>query len=248
MESILFKLVNDIESVVNAPLNDHELDTLANEVADMLDRNLPGFVNYLSLLEKEKESLTKLDLRFIKLASKCVLKTLDVTQKQTDYTQFNHEFMIGFHCIEWLKAVAVFSPNVFDCELSLIYTCSTTLEPSPTTKLLPSELDTEQARIYFNRAVEAGLMSEQYKWLKSKALLACFCREMSIKLDLGKGYNSEGQKRLCWKPFEALFCIEKGSLRASLNEIQKTGQNPIGIEKVNDVFLYIQVNNNKVNK
>lgn len=232
MESILFKLVNDIESVVNAPLNDHELDTLADGVVNMLDVNLSNFVNYLSLLEKEKASLTKLDLRFIKLASKCVLKTLDVTQKQTDYTLANHEFMFGFHCIEWLKAVDVFFPNMFGCELSLIYTYSTPLEPSPTTKLL----DTEQARIYFNRAVEAGLMSEQYKWLASQFLLACFCREMSYKLDLGKGVNSEGQKRVCWQPFEALFGIKKGALRTSLNDIQKTGQSPIGIEKINNIF------------
>ena len=108
-------------------------------------------------------------------------------------------------------------------------------EPS-TGRELPSVLDTEQARIYFARAVEAGLMSEQYKWLASQALLACLCREMSIKLDLGKGYNSNGQKRLSWKPFEQLFGIKKGALRASLNDIQKTGQDPLGIEKVNDIF------------
>ena len=79
-------------------------------------------------------------------------------------------------------------------------------------------------------------MSEQYEWLASKSLLACFCREMSVNLDLGKGYNSEGQKRLCWKPFEQLFGIKKGALRASYNDIQKTGQDPIGIEKVNQIF------------
>ena len=101
---------------------------------------------------------------------------------------------------------------------------------------LPTELDTEQARKYFTRAVNAGLMSEQDKWLASQALLACFCREMSVKLDLGNGYNAEGQKRLSWKPFEQLFGIKKGALRASLNDIQKTGQDPTGIEKVNDIF------------
>lgn len=45
-----------------------------------------------------------------------------------------------------------------------------------------------------------------------------------------------GQKRLVWKPFEQLFNAKKGSLRASLNDIQKTGQNPIGIEKINAIF------------
>lgn len=108
-------------------------------------------------------------------------------------------------------------------------------EPA-TGRELPSELDTEQAREYFARAVAAGLMSEQYKWLASQSLLACFCREMSVNLDLGKGYSSEGQKRLSWKPFEALFGIKKGALRASLNDIQKTGQEPRNIEKVNAIF------------
>ena len=108
-------------------------------------------------------------------------------------------------------------------------------EPA-TGRELPTELDTEQARKYFERAVNAGLMSKQYKWLASQALLACYCREMSIKLDLGKGYKAEGQKRLSWKPFEQLFDKKRGALRASLNDIQKTGQDPTGIGKVNDIF------------
>ena len=108
-------------------------------------------------------------------------------------------------------------------------------EPS-TGRELPSELDTEQARKYFARAVNAGLMSEQYKWQATQVLLACFCREMSIKLDLGKGYNSEGQKRLSWKPFERLFDVKSKNLTTSLNDIKKTGQNPNGIEKVEEIF------------
>lgn len=108
-------------------------------------------------------------------------------------------------------------------------------EPA-TGRELPSELDTEQAREYFARAVAAGLMSEQYKWLASQSLLACFCREMSVNLDLGKGYSSEGQKRLSWKPFEALFNVKAKNLTTSLNDIKKTGQDPIGIEKVEAIF------------
>lgn len=101
---------------------------------------------------------------------------------------------------------------------------------------LPAELDTEPARKYFARAVAAGLMSEQYEWLASKSLLACFCREMSVNLDLGKGYSSEGQKRLSWKPFEALFNVKAKNLTTNLNDIKKTGQDPIGIEKVEAIF------------
>lgn len=108
-------------------------------------------------------------------------------------------------------------------------------EPA-TGRELPSELDTEQARKYFARAVAAGLMSEQYEWRASQFLLACFCREMSVNLDLGKGYSSEGQKRLSWKPFEALFNVKAKNLTTSLNDIKKTGQDPIGIEKVEAIF------------
>lgn len=116
-------------------------------------------------------------------------------------------------------------------------------EPTPTASderpiaiQKPTELNTDRAKEIFAKAVEAGLMSKDYEWLASKSLLACFCREMSVKLDLGKAYNSARQKRLVWKPFEQLFNAKKGSLRASLNDIQKTGQNPIGIEKINAIF------------
>ena len=101
---------------------------------------------------------------------------------------------------------------------------------------MPDELNTDRARKYFARAVADGLMSEQFEWLASQSLLACFCREMSVKLDLGKGYSSEGQKRLSWKPFEALFNVKAKNLTTSLNDIKKTGQDPIGIEKVEAIF------------
>ena len=101
---------------------------------------------------------------------------------------------------------------------------------------IPQELNTDRAKEIFAKAVEAGLMSKDYEWLASQSLLACFCREMSVKLDLGKGYSSEGQKRLSWKPFEALFNVKAKNLTTSLNDIKKTGQDPIGIEKVEAIF------------
>lgn len=101
---------------------------------------------------------------------------------------------------------------------------------------MPDKLNTDRARGYFEKAIRLGLMNEQYEWLSSKALLACFCREMSVNLDLGKGYSSEGQKRLSWKPFEALFNVKAKNLTTSLNDIKKTGQDPIGIEKVEAIF------------
>lgn len=102
--------------------------------------------------------------------------------------------------------------------------------PDTTTNHLPSELDTENAHKYLTKAKEIGLIDDNYKWLKGKQLLACFCHDMSQKLNLGKG------NRIAWKPFEALFGIEKGKLRGSYNDIQKTGQNPSDIALVDDIF------------
>lgn len=116
-------------------------------------------------------------------------------------------------------------------------------EPTPTASderpiaiQMPTELNTDRAKEIFAKAVDAGLMSKDYEWLASQSLLACFCREMSVNLDLGKGYSSEGQKRLSWKPFEALFNVKAKNLTTSLNDIKKTGQDPIGIEKVEAIF------------
>ena len=109
-------------------------------------------------------------------------------------------------------------------------------EPSTEAVQLPQELDTAEARRYFARAVEAGLMSEQFKWLKSQVLLACFAHNMSLKLELNKAVNSDGSSRISWRPFEVLFGLKKYTLRGSFNEIQKTGQEPRGIETVNTIF------------
>lgn len=102
--------------------------------------------------------------------------------------------------------------------------------PNTTTNHLPSELDTEEAHKYLTKAKEIGLIDNNYKWLKGKQLLACFCHDMSQKLKLGKG------ERIAWKPFEVLFGMGKGKLRSNYNDIQKTGQNPSDIALVEDVF------------
>ena len=100
----------------------------------------------------------------------------------------------------------------------------------PQQNKLPNELNTDEALKYFTKAKEIGLIDANYKWLKGKQLLACFCRDMSFKLDLGKG------GRISWQPFEILFKTKKGSLRSNLNDIQKTGETPTDIYLVDKVF------------
>lgn len=95
---------------------------------------------------------------------------------------------------------------------------------------MPKELMTPEARVYFEKAIELGLMDANNNWLKGWQMLACFAREMSLKLKLGKG------ERIAWKPFETLFCVPKGKLRLNYNDIQKTGQAPQEVYLIDKVF------------
>lgn len=99
---------------------------------------------------------------------------------------------------------------------------------------LPPELSTSEAMEIWKKAQKAGLVDEQYKWLETKVLLACFAKEMSDRFNLGKGTNSDGSKRINWKIFENLFDIL--GLRGALNDLKKTGENPLNINLVNDIF------------
>lgn len=109
---------------------------------------------------------------------------------------------------------------------------------SPEVWRLPIELDTPEAQGYIKKAVDLGLMGIEptgYRWLRSLQLLSCFAREMSLKLKLGKGRDNDNP-RISWKECERAFNIPKGKLRASYNEIQKTGESPIGIELIDQIF------------
>lgn len=107
---------------------------------------------------------------------------------------------------------------------------------TPEAVTLPDKLTTPEAFKIFERARELGLIDGDYKWRKGLQLLACFAREMSLKLGLGKGNNSDNTPRISWQPFERLFNIPKGRLRANYNDIQKTGQQPTGWELIDQLF------------
>lgn len=95
---------------------------------------------------------------------------------------------------------------------------------------LPVELQTDEAIRYIDKAKKLGLIDDNGHWLKGLQMLACFARDMSIKLHLGKG------ERIAWQPFEKYFGIEKGRLRLNYNDIQKTGQTPTDIYLIDKVF------------
>lgn len=95
---------------------------------------------------------------------------------------------------------------------------------------LPQELNTDEAKKYIQKAINLGLMDDNYKWLRGLQMCACFARDMSIKLNLGKG------ERISWKPFETLFGLPKGKLRLNLNDIQKTGSSPKDTDLIDAIF------------
>lgn len=106
----------------------------------------------------------------------------------------------------------------------------------PEAVTLPDKLATPEALKIFEQARELGLIDRDYKWLKGLQLLACFAREMSLKLGLGKGNNSDGTPRISWQPFERLFNISNGKLRANYNDVQKTGQDPSDHTLIDRIF------------
>lgn len=106
----------------------------------------------------------------------------------------------------------------------------------PEANRLPDKLATPEALKIFEQARELGLIDGDYKWLKGLQLLACFAREMSLKLGLGKGKNSDGTSRISWQPFERLFNISNGKLRANFNDVRKTGQNPSDHTLIDRIF------------
>ncbi len=109
-------------------------------------------------------------------------------------------------------------------------------ETAPEPQQIDKELTTPEAKRYFKKAIELGLMDNKYKWLKGWQMLACFAVKMSNVLGLGKGVLSDGRKRVSWKPFETLFKVGKGKLRLNYNDIQKTGQEPKEAYLIDKVF------------
>lgn len=72
-------------------------------------------------------------------------------------------------------------------------TTKTTLKQVPQ-QLLPERLDTERARILFEKAIQKGLMEidgSSYKWLRSKALLAYFTQIIYCKEANGKDNGAQ---------------------------------------------------------
>lgn len=101
---------------------------------------------------------------------------------------------------------------------------------------LPDELNNDEAKELFEKAIKAGLMkkgNKGFEWCKTKALCAYFADKVSSYLDLGNTITDTG-KAAVWKPFEALFGHK--NLKTCKAEWRKTGAMPKGVEIVDELF------------
>ena len=231
IESII---INCFEPGTKARENEDEIteDDDIPEIIDMLEKELPNMLAYCknTSISPEVELLIILleeTINMFGLTKKISYKPVYIAQlKETGgganiFVNTKATMQLAERCKPWLYWLYKYYPKKEG-------------DDAPMLKEMPRVLDTEQARKYFARAVEAGLMTDDYKWQKSKSLLAVFSSKMSDKLYLGRGIEANGVKRISWQPFEMLF--EVTGLRCTLNDIQKTGKQPKGIEIVDGIF------------
>lgn len=101
-------------------------------------------------------------------------------------------------------------------------------EPSPTTKVAsketPAELNTDRARAIFAKAVEAGLMTEQYKWLKTASLYGYFVDKVSDVLGI-----KDNADRIKWAMFGKIIPNHSKMLntaKQAINDYKNKGLPP----------------------
>ncbi len=99
---------------------------------------------------------------------------------------------------------------------------------------IPTELQTEAARLILDKAISLGLCDENYTWQKTNTLLAYFSDCACEHLNLSKA-EQDGKKKTFWKPFETLFGLS-GLANYKNTYTNKTGKLPIDHEIVESIF------------
>ena len=103
-------------------------------------------------------------------------------------------------------------------------------KPAP----IPTELQTEEARLILDKAISLGLCDENYTWQKTNTLLAYFSDCACEHLNLSKA-EQDGKKKTFWKPYETLFGVS-GLANYKNTYINKTGKLPTDHEIVESIF------------
>ncbi|MBO5884729.1 MAG: hypothetical protein J6Q51_02935, partial [Clostridia bacterium] len=114
-------------------------------------------------------------------------------------------------------------------------------QPKQEQHQIPDKLNIPNIKRYFDRAIEAGLMTPDFEWLQPKIYLAFFAGEISDKEKLNRSIDVQGNPMREWRSFEGLFTI-KGDLATGLGKAYQnylTTKNPnqeliIVIKKVLD--------------
>ena len=106
------------------------------------------------------------------------------------------------------------------------------------TRTLPKELDTKEARVYLERAIEYGWMTEDYEWKLTHMACACFAVEMNHVLwGIGPNDKTEGSgKRLKYAPFTKLFGFKSDQLSKWYDNVTKEGRCKEYEERRTEVF------------
>ncbi len=100
-------------------------------------------------------------------------------------------------------------------------------------KGVPIEFNTQEAIDLLQKVINNGFCDNNYKWTKSKSLLAYFADRASEYLGLGKG-EYDGKLKTSWKPFEILF--EMNGLSGAKKDYQRTGTLPDGYNTIDQLF------------
>ena len=99
-------------------------------------------------------------------------------------------------------------------------------------------LASPEAKVYFKKAIKAGLMDKDYNVTCTYRLFAYFASRMSEKLGITKRRLADGSMANKWKPYELMFGIKRGSLREGRKSMmkEKGAFTPKGYQIVDKIF------------
>lgn len=110
----------------------------------------------------------------------------------------------------------------------------------PQIKELPKELQTDEAKALFQKAIQLGFVEQDgnlYKWKgDTKQGLSYFAERASEKLNLSKKLDKDGNMTVNWKVFETAFDVS--NLKNAKNDWMKYNIKftPNGYEKIEAIF------------
>lgn len=188
MEKVILRLIGDLSTLLDCPnpwverLADYE--PLPTETIKTLDNELPNLLAYCKRVSVSPEVKVLMNL----LAE--VINKYGATSGVSPYRYSGYTVNAFADTIREIEETCIYSLDqdlANSCKPWLYWLyqyfppqASEGVDELPTVELqeLPTELNTEPARKYFARAVEAGLISEQFEWLATKAQLGYFCSKV----------------------------------------------------------------------